>query len=117
MPTTPKKAPFVVSLDAKAPEWEVVEAIRSKFVTTVIDTETKKPKINKEGQEQVRRVSGSEVVERLVTTLLLNASEETLSALASEAQDKPGTTGSKPKFSTKDFIESIIASRSKGDCR
>ena len=113
MPAAPKDKPVVIALDPKTPEWEVVEALRNRFVTTVTDKEGK-PKITSAGTEQVRRASATEIVEKVLATVLLNASEETLSALASEAKDKVSSTGTLPKFSTKDFIESIVASRSKG---
>jgi hypothetical protein len=113
MPTTPSKAPIVVSLDTKTPEWGVVEAIRSKFVTKVT-SKNGEPKFNAKGEEQVRRASATEIVEKVLATVLLNASEETLFALASEAKDKVSSTGKLPKFSTKSFIESIVASRPTG---
>ncbi len=110
MPAAPKDKPVVIALDPKTPEWEVVEALRNRFVTTVTDKEGK-PKITSAGTEQVRRASATEIVEKVLATVLLNASEETLSALASEAKDKVSSTGKAPKFSTKDFIENIVASR------
>ena len=76
MPAAPKDKPVVIALDPKTPEWEVVEALRNRFVTTVTDKEGK-PKITSAGTEQVRRASATEIVEKVLATVLLNASEET----------------------------------------
>ena len=110
MPAAPKDKPVVIALDPKTPEWEVVEALCNKFATMVTDKDGN-PKVTSAGKQQVRRASATEIVEKVLATVLLNASEETLSSLASEAKDKVNTAGKAPKFSTREFIENIVASR------
>lgn len=110
MPAAPKGKPFVVALDVKTPQWKVVEALRNKFVIAVT-TDDGTPKLTKAGTQQVRRAAADEIVRKGLAIVLLNASPETLSALASPAQDKMTTAGNAPKFKTSEFIENVVACR------
>lgn len=109
MPTTTSK-PFVISIATDTPEWKLVEALRSNFVTLVNDKDGK-PKMTKDNVQQTRKASGDEIVGRILTTVFFHASAETLSALADEAIEKKGSDGKGPKHKTREFIESISKAR------
>jgi len=110
MPVTTPPKPVEVKVGVNTKEWKVLETIRNNFATTVMG-EDKQPKINAKGEQQVRRVSGGDVVNRLLTTLLLDAPPETLEALAAVAKDKLNAKKELPAFKTSDFIRSIVTAR------
>lgn len=109
MPTTADK-PFVISIPKDTAEWKIVETIRGSFVTLVNDKDGK-PKLTSAGAQQTRKVSGDDVASRILASVLVHASKETLTALADEALDKKSKDGKEPKYKTREFIESISTAR------
>jgi methylaspartate ammonia-lyase len=110
MPAAVKEQAVLVSLEINSPGWKVIEGVRGQFVTHVTNKDGS-PKVTKAGVQQVRKERGDEILRRVVEAVLLNASEETLAALADEAVDKPGAGGKEPRYKAGDFIRSIVAAR------
>jgi hypothetical protein len=110
MPVTTPKKPVVVNLTTESREWQVIENVRSKFGTEV-KGEDGSPKVNKDGEVQIRRPAARDVLGKIVATLLLDAPPEALEALAAVAKDKATTAGKPPAFKTSEFIRSIVAAR------
>ena len=111
MPTTVKNKPILATYEVGTPEWNVIEGIRSRFITPVNQKDGTPKIVGKTGQQQVRKENADKILERIVSALLLNASEETLNSLASEAKDKKTATGETPKFNVSEFIQSIATAR------
>lgn len=111
MPTNTKNKGVIATYEAGSPEWKVIEGICNRFVTPVKQKDGTPKIVEKTGQPQIRKEGADKVLQRIVSALLLNASEETLSNLASEAVDKKTTAGVEPKFKVSEFIHAIVSSR------
>jgi hypothetical protein len=83
MPTTAKPKPFVASVDTDSTEWQVIEKLSNEFAKEVIDKATGKPRETAKGI-QTRRLSGKEVIEKVLLGVLVKASEQTLASLATD---------------------------------
>lgn len=98
MPSAPKTAPIVLSIEPGSPEYKVVETLRDRFATT-----------SEEGKK--RRANGKDLVGQVISNLLLKASAETLNAFSEESINKPGANGKEAKVKIKDVIQSIADAR------
>jgi hypothetical protein len=83
MPTTAKPKPFVASVDTDSTEWQIIEKLSNEFAKEVIDKQTGKPRETAKGI-QTRRLSGKEVIEKVLLGVLVKASEQTLASLATD---------------------------------
>jgi hypothetical protein len=111
MPAATLDKPFQVTLSINSAEWKVVEGVRNQFVTGVVDSKTKQPKITKAGVQQVRKAAGDDIVSAVVSTVLLHATEEVLAELAEVAVTKTSKTGAEAKYQSSDFIKAIFSAR------
>ena len=83
MPITAKPKPFVASVDTDSTEWQIIEKLSIMFAKEVIDKATGKPRETAKGI-QTRRLSGKEVIEKVLLGVLVKASEQTLASLAND---------------------------------
>ena len=111
MPAASQDKPFQVALTVNSDEWKVVEGVRNQFVTGVVDSKTKEPKITAKGVQQVRKAAGNDIVSAIVSTVLLHATEEVLAELAEVAVTKTSKTGTEAKYKSGDFIKAIFSGR------
>lgn len=99
MPSAPKAAPIVLSIEPSSPEYKVVDRLRELFATHNAET------------GKTRRANGTDLVSQVISNVLLKATAETLDALSNDAANKAGSNGKEPKLKVKEVFQTIADAR------